>query len=459
MSWVISYLSRVGIILSFALILLSIILRITFGFGINVNLLNRTFSLYNLLIIGIVGLIVSLISNKQFRKILIESAKNPKDLALDKSQKTHIPVNLISFILFIVLGYNYFLKNIDRTFLGYDGNYMFVLAKHSDSWNQDFFSFTANHLQGIGGNIPFAVNFKWDLGYLFTDFTQGTSQIAIAHTIWSVLLYLSSYFYCKVIWGVKSISIFAAWSVPLFFLFPSPFQISKVPLLIPHIASAASLTIMICAVLLWQPRIKSWQSLTLKIILTNFIIYYFLLINPSFLLLALPPIFLHYFMCRFYNIFLFKQNTLVLFSAILISVLAKSFFYFLGLFLYTVPFALRESIWVSPPPLSQISYLFGRNPSGKLIILIVIFTSAFIFVDQSRNKQFVLKSSLLLFIFFLLIFGFIFINNQDIWVGPTPIYFEFMFIPFYIISVSVFVLNFGLNLISRSKIENKLPND
>ena len=297
------------------------------------------------------------------------------------------------------------------------------------------------------------------MGYVFTDFTRETSQIAVAHTIWGSLLYLSSYFYCKVIWGVKSVSIFAAWSVPIFFLFPSPFQISKIPLLTPHMASAASLTILICTILLWQPRIKSWQSLALKTLITNFIIYYFLLINPTFFLLALPPIFLHYFLCRFYDFSLFKQNSLVLFSAILLSVLTKSFFYFLGLFIYTVPFALRDSIWISPSPISQISYLFGRNPSGKLIILIAVFTSCFVFIDRVRNKVFILKSSLLLFIFFLLLFGFIFVNNPKIWNGPTPIYFEFMFIPFYIILVSVFLFTFGLNLITRSKIETKLSND
>ena len=101
--WVISCLSRVGIILSFTLILLSIFFRMASGFGTTVYLLNMRFYTYHLFIIGLIGLIISLISNKQLRKIIIESAKNSTDLTLDKSQKSHIPVNFISFVLFIVI--------------------------------------------------------------------------------------------------------------------------------------------------------------------------------------------------------------------------------------------------------------------------------------------------------------------------------------------------------------------
>ena len=174
---------------------------------------------------------------------------NPLDIAINRNFNSRI-FYIFNFVLFVLISIYFFSTFTEDLFFGVDGDYMLSLEKSQAKWNNSTTFFSANFLQGLGGNIIFPLNTNVDLGYLSSRIFGDNFNKTISHTIWASLLFVSSLIFFRVIQLPSLLSLSSAWLVPILILFPQPFRFYSVAALIPHLATSISLSLIFSSILL-----------------------------------------------------------------------------------------------------------------------------------------------------------------------------------------------------------------
>ncbi|MFM7545214.1 MAG: hypothetical protein ACKO3I_01675 [Synechococcales cyanobacterium] len=192
----------------------------------------------------------------------------------------------LNLFLFIGLSYYRFSKYHNLLFSDVDGDYMVSLFYSQRLWNDNELSyFTANFLQGLGGNIIFPLNTLIDPAYLISGLL-GRLDHTLVHVVWAVLLFLSTFLFSNIIGLTFGVSILAAWMAPLSILYPQPFEFFNVTRLIPHLCTSISVCLLLLS-LIWLNKTKvHW--LIIRAVAIILLGLYLVASNPGYLLVIFP---------------------------------------------------------------------------------------------------------------------------------------------------------------------------
>lgn len=433
--------------LAFACLGFAVFSKIFFGYGAE-NPVYKLTGLYNihLFIIGAALLLLAFIVNHYTRNIVTNALlnrKNSKSSLLYKDSVNNIRLFLSANIaLFILVSLYYFNAISDqRLFLGVDGNYVISMAIQQKIWNASLLSFGANFLQGMGGNIWFPLNTPIDPGYILATLGSGLNY-TIAHSVWALLLFASTLGLARTVKLNWVCAVFAAWLAGCLILFPSPFQFSKVPALIPHLSTTIALTTLMAAIIIQQSRdVKAAIIRSVSILLLT---VYFVCHAPTFTLVAFPFL----AACALAKLIITptrqdRLREIAVFAAPFVFIVLSGMLLFVaGLFLDTATHIFPQDFLVPEKKLSSISalFMFGYPLTGVMCLMAFAGIIACLRVqDKSPELKTlaVASGTLCVFIF---IFGFACFLKPQIWNGPSANYFEFMLWPVYAIFIAFFAM-------------------
>jgi len=350
--------------------------------------------------------------------------------------------SLVCFIGFIALYLRYKPNNV---FIGVDGDYSKTINENQKYWGGGFFDLGINPLQGIGGNLWFPINTRSDPGYFLGNLPK-EFDVVLAHIGWGTLLYLSTFFLATQLRLAKEIVICSAWFVPFFILLPSVLQFSTVPQLIPHMSTVISLnTLAIASLASVQNSLRN--SVTSGLLFT-FSTLGILIVNPTFLILCLPLnsfVFLAFFIAHYKR---GLANRYLLSFGIPVGVLSlPSLSYLYGVFKFSAVGMFPDDFIVGVKSNRAISSIFQLP--GVAMTITVSLIGMLLVIRYQKDKVFVgLAKSSLIFFSFIIAFGLLYVRKPEIWKGPSPNYFEFMFWPVYGVFFSFVIVGLSLNAIT-----------
>lgn len=311
-------------------------------------------------------------------------------------------------------------------FLGEDGTYQLLNNWNAFRESLPLTYFTINHLQGLGGNIPFLYNYRLDPGY-FVIYHLGEQGIAVAINLWLSSLSISLYLLCKVLKTRLSLILTISICSPIMVFGSFSYTFSFVPLLTPHLIFniAIATAILSCVIAMYTAKIL-WPLVCLAISLS----IYFLLLTPSFFLLAMP-VFIFSLIVFFPNqIFMLKFNQLsgkfrlsILFAVLLSIFLVVA--YLAGLFLYTAAFTEKSSLLPNERMLKHVSSLLNIDRFPAVCIYALALISALFGIRSRSNLE--RKFSVLLggITAFLFVYSIFWVVSDEARKGIRPLYFEF----------------------------------
>jgi hypothetical protein len=409
-----------------------------FGSGHVYNLLGiYPYSIYKKLFYVIfICIILSKYLRTQFLNFIVVNEELAKPI-FNKSHtdKINIAVNFLIMFIFCKL-YFYFSSN--SFFVGTDGQHMLALNKMHYDYSDPSYYFTSNFLQGLGGNIPFPVNHKSDIGYMIGNI-GGTFNSNNALTTWFIFFAISVFTLCKSLQINFTTSCIASWVAPILSMLPTSFVFTLIPTLTPHMLTSIGVTNFILSAIFFQT-----YSLK-KSVLRSFLIFslclYYLITNPTFILLSFPILLI----VVIYSIKNSLRKNLmseiaIIFVPIFIIFIIGGLIYISGIFLNTSVLFFRNEFVVSQRPLNTISILFSRREL-TIVLFIVVYTTAFWVARSklaSRNLVNLVKSQFT-FAMILLPLGVLYSYKPNFWIGPAPLYFEFMLWGIYGLFISIFI--------------------
>ncbi len=391
----------------------------------------------------------ALIVNLKFWKFLNSLFTNRNQIVTQDSgeykSRSWVITSISSLVCFIGFVALYFRNKPNNTFIGVDGDYSRTINENQKYWGGGLFDLGINPLQGIGGNIWFPINTRSDPGYLLGNLPKDF-DVVLAHIGWGTLLYLSTFYLATKLRLAKEVVICSAWLVPFFVLFPSVLQFSTVPQLIPHMSTVISLnTLVIASLATVQNSLRN--SFTSGIVL-SFSTLGILIVNPTFLILCLPLnsfIFLAFYRAHFKK---GLANRYLLTFGIPIGVLAlPSLSYLFGMFKFSAVGMFPDDFIVGIKSNRAISSFF-QLPGVAMIIAISLIGMLLVIKFQKDNVFVGLAKSSLIFFVFIITLGPLYVRKPEIWKGPSPNYFEFMFWPIYGIFFSFVIVVLFLNAVT-----------
>ena len=356
---------------------------------------------------------------------------------------------LLNSLNLVVLGIFckvYFHTNSALYFIGTDGDYQLSLNAMHKKWSDSPFYFSSNFLQGLGGNLPFPFNHSSDLGYFIGNLTDEYNK-PNALTIWVLLLSVSLGVLARSMKLSQRVCLAAPWVGPMIILFPSSFVMTQIPLLTPHMLSTISVHNLIISIILFSTSKLSTN--VLRSILLAILMCYYLISNPTFILLSIPILAI---------IVLFKLyfigsgqrfgEFLVFFIPTLIVGLIGGFKYIIGIFLYTSVLFFPEEYGVTQKPITATSILYSARPLVSLLFLISLFTAVWVFRLKPQSvSQKVISGAVITFSLGVSTVGLIYFFKPEFWLGPSPFYFEFMVWSLYSVLITIFLTYFYERLI------------
>lgn len=340
----------------------------------------------------------------------------------------------LNLFLFTLSTYFFLLKKEENLFIGVDGDYSQVIAKNQKIWGDESINLGMNFLQGIGGNLWFPINSRVDLGYFI--WTQiSNSQLLVPYLIWAVFLNMSTAYLCFSLGFKREIVTLASWISPFFIILPSVFQVSTVPQLIPHMSSSIAVNTIILGICLKSVRISpSLMNSAFPII---FLFFYFVIINPTFILLAAPMNFLILAALTYGHL---RKKSFKRYFCFVLLPLAVSAMYFLPYLRNIVDASaaseFQDEYLTGEKNLRSISILF-RSPLASLTFTVSTLSLAYLINKTMQIQHKYVYVSLASFLVVLIALGTPYVLNPEIWKGPAPNYFEFMMWPIYAILFSI----------------------
>lgn len=438
-----------------------LIIGLKIAVGSSWVLANVGFTLGQLFIVFSSVLIAgAVLSNKTrpfiYRSVLSFSDDAAADLFLPETKQPWVPV-FFQFFLFVLVSFLYFYNLQDtRLFLSVDGDHQLSVNEQNKVWSSEWYYFGGNFLQGLGGNVGYPLGTNVDPGFFLGNLFEKFSTV-IAHVGWACLLFFSGFLYASLFKLNRLSSLFCAWVTPILILFPGPWSLAPVPLLIPWIATTLFIFVCIQFVLLNDFRGRLTTAFLRAIVLTVLCLW-LLLHYPLYLILVAPPCVIAA-LVKIYFIKggneKFKEIAVYFTAATIVALLGAAFF--LGLVSYTSVAIFGDELVKRQFTKSSLTILLNKN--SVLITFIVgvsLLTMAIGVVNYRKMPSAFIVGSSAMLIFFTLIIGIgvFFIVDPKIWDGPAPNYFEFMLWPFYCLGFSLLILkgvNEALRLLSQDK--------
>ena len=442
--------SAVALLLGFLLIAIAIAAKVITGSGEG-SLIFKITGLHNgdLLQMGFALFIVSLLPYEAILSRTIDHI-GINSVADRVQPKFFLTLNYLVFVIIAIL---LFKKREPLLFAGVDGDYMLSIFNQQSIWMDGLTYFGSNFLQSLGGNIWFQLNTIIEPGYIAARIA-GTLGIALAHTVWALLLFTSTMILCRAVRLSWRISIIAAWLVPLLIFYPFRYGTGFyfVTTLIPHLATVIAISNFLLALLLWNQQGPKYAMFRSGLLFG--IAVYLLMVNPTFLILMLPFLGLT---VLFKIILLPTANARLKELAVLtIPLLAL---YVSGAIHFLAGLVLNTGVYMFPAEFDSgrgdvvyISTLFFGN--GKLYLFLVLV--GFLAILRQRQKSFelnilILSSTVLVLIIFAAGVCTLF---SDAWHGPSPVYFEFFIWPVYGIYLA-FLISISYKTLQK-KISDKM---
>ena len=382
--------------------------------------------------------VVCLVFSKYLRTNFLKALKVDRNiikiiLSQPKFSKSLTLINFLVMLIFCTVYFNFSDKSF---FAGTDGQHMLALNKMHSEYRDPIFYFTSNFFQGLGGNIPFPINHRADIGYIIGNIGP-VFNVANALTTWFIFFSLSVFALCISLQINFKTSCIASWAAPILSMLPTSFVFTLIPTLTPHMLTSIAITNIILSAILFKSN-----SLIMAITrsLTVFLCcLYYLITNPTFILLSLPILLL---VSIFSLIGLSKKKLVYEIIIVFLPVVAVSVLggvmYMFGIFLNTSVLFFKNEFAVSERTLNTVSVIFSRRELASVIVLVSLLTAFWLFKNKSapRNLNSLIKA-LLTFVVILLLSGVLYSKNPNLWLGPAPIYFEFMIWGIYSLFISV----------------------
>jgi hypothetical protein len=316
-------------------------------------------------------------------------------------------------------------------FQGIDGKYQLVNNGNSIIYNEPTFYNSSNILQGLGSERPFNYNYKLDPGYHLLEIGKSYG-VSLAHAFWATSLFASLIFFLRQLKINRYLILVSAIATPMYILIPTNITISLIPQLTPHLIYSMAIFISLLALILSE-KISN-LDLIWKTFLTFVFAVYFILLNSTFLLIfGIPLIFFSFLTLyeRRKNTQLLKTELTYFLSLLALLVVFKIPIYLFGQVYETSVFGYKDEYsWGNTVINKFASSIFLERKGAVLLYLLSLFICIYL-LSKKLNQN--LKIFLKFYVFYLSsvnIFGILWLQNPEKWLGIRPVYLEMGIWPF-----------------------------
>jgi hypothetical protein len=323
---------------------------------------------------------------------------------------------------------------------------MKVLIKQQYVHTGFVFGAANNFLQSLG-NVSFPINFLAIPGYALPSYwNSGIIDPVASYVIFSTELFITAFVVARFIGLTPIAATVAAWLLPLI---THPYfrksAIYGIMSLVPHCSTLMLATVAIIILFIEIGKHREKISVALFVALCACVIY-ILVSQPTGLILIMPVLFV--FICigiKFSTSSVENKFKLLAVMAGGIFLITGPAQYLLGLVKYSAATFFSQDLINDRMDLMYVSLFFHGGFSTCLICLAFIGALIIIFIGRANAKLF--GAATLACSGLIISLGYI-LTRIDYWRGPSPLYFEFVLWPFYVVFASVAVL-FSLGVVSN----------
>jgi hypothetical protein len=377
-----------------------------------------------------------------FRKTLKQEIVH---FSSQKPDTTKIPreQSIAFLILFSVWAYLMFERNKQKLFVHFDGSVTEVFSRYyMDTF--EIASLSTSMITGLSTGSQFPVNFNLDPGYVVASLVATENTYGqVCYLVWSLLLFVSTFFLAKSLGTSNFISVIAGWIITLLLLVPTSFGLTAIVHHIPHITTDISAA-NICVTLLCQlaNRVKqSKKGIRRRLYFLTFMIVYIVLHHPFWVLVVIPWL----LMVVIYVVISQKIVLVYLFSFkrhmfVCLAIVVYSLIHVYSLYSFSVPILLPNTFEIPNRSLKQISLLFSLNPTASLFILlslVMVLMRNHLSKKVSCNLYF--EKSVIAFTIVQILLGALILALPNLYSGPHPVYFELHVLSTHVVYLSIFL--------------------
>lgn len=343
---------------------------------------------------------------------------------------------LLNIISLVFLGVIVFSNNKARLFAGMDGAYVLTIAKQQALWMPSLTGFTNNFFQSTS-NIWFPINTRLIPGYFVSSFVNGgTIDPVVSYIVFSIELFCGAYFLALALRQPTWAAATAGWALVMLAMpcagLPAIYPIYG---LIPHLATFLALTSLFLILFLHAGTGNRWNDVAT--ITALFLIFLYLVLSqPIFIVLFVLIVGIFSLFFTLFSESKQERDRKILIGIFFcgLSVLAGIPQFLLGLFKYTAPVFFAHELVNGRQSFYFLSIAFqyeNAGISGCLLAGIGICGAVGItFLSKSRTRVTAYAVLCCCSIFAALGVADIYF---DFWRGPSPLYFELLLWPFYVI--------------------------
>lgn len=346
---------------------------------------------------------------------------------------------LIHIALLIVVSAMVFERGFYHLYAHNDGATTIAVAHEQQTFFGVSPHFHSNVLQGLG-NVSYGINLSLMPAYWSSFYDPaGLYAPVFSYVVFAVIFFLSVYIVGTTYCFSSGVTYFAAWFLAfLFFPCATPFRIYPVTSLIPHVSLMFFFAAVIDA-LCWRMGNGHWCRDIIRSILLLLAIMCVLLFIPILTMLIIVFCSASMVAAMWVANALQRVRKLVACASVLgIAWCLGWGKYVLGLHLFTASHFFMHDIekgQISKPQISVLFQSIGHVDSvmGACLFVLAALGAAWAYRMRRRLPPTIGCAAvhMLLFQFVLVGVGCFFIYPLKNWVLPIPLYFEFLYFPFY----------------------------
>jgi len=386
--------------------------------------------------------------------LYLVSSTNFSSFSQFKDVKSSSPTNKrpILYILFPLAPLIYSVlffsvrKDGNLFFQGLDGEYQKVNSLNSNIFESPLTYNSFETLQGLGSEGPFNYRYGLDFGYWLLNLNENFG-ISLSHCFWATTLFLSLFLFMSLFKIGFAQNYIVSFVTPLYLLVPSGISTSFIPQLTPHLVLTMSLYILILYFLLHDKN--NFRQACIYSFLTILNLVYFVLLNPTFILIFGFPIAfcaIIVMVSKFRSKNSLKFEFVYLAIVLIASLILRIPFYLLGQVKDSSVYYYEEDYsWGGPILIKHASSIFLER-RGAAIVYVLTFLFCLIWAIKSSNFNLKVFSIFLgLYMALIFVFGLVWLRSPESWVGIRPVYFEMAVWPFLIPLILVFLGRIFIN--------------
>ncbi len=356
-------------------------------------------------------------------------------------------LNFVSFVAFAVVAFRF---NEHWLFHGLDGSYIMQLVRQHYAWDDPSLGYANNFLQGLG-DISFALNPGLIPGYHFgAIFNGGEINPVASYAIFASELFVSTYLLALFLrLGPVTASV-AAWGLPLAALpilgFGRVTLIYPVMALVPHVASAMAISVLL-VILFWFVG-RAHALVTLVCILAMaFLVFYLVFAYPLAIVLMVPSLVI-FGLCALYV----TRTSTELYTKlgtvgvlVLLLVVSDCATFLLGMYKYTTAHFFGYELLNDRMTWLMASLAF--QPTGVLMFVLGLAGAIWMALSNDEGRR-EFAAGTVICAGLVIVVG---VANKvlDMWQGPSPLYFEFFLWPWYTVFAAALLVAVARKLRER----------